>query len=56
MAGVAGIGKKLAALKPSIAVTGHGRPMSGEELTRGLENLARDFDRTEIPKEGRYVH
>jgi glyoxylase-like metal-dependent hydrolase (beta-lactamase superfamily II) len=45
----------LAALRPEIAVTGHGRPMSGDELRRGLELLARDFDRVAIPARGRYV-
>ncbi|PWK14848.1 MBL fold metallo-hydrolase [Tumebacillus permanentifrigoris] len=48
--------KILAALKPSVAYTGHGRPMSGDLLTNGLDNLARDFDQIAIPKHGRYVH
>lgn len=47
--------KKLEALNPSIAVTGHGRPVSGEELAGGMERLARDFDRIAIPDHGRYV-
>lgn len=48
--------KKLEALKPTIAVTGHGLPMSGERLLSDLEKLARDFDRIAIPEEGRFVH
>ncbi|WCK55561.1 MBL fold metallo-hydrolase [Aneurinibacillus sp. Ricciae_BoGa-3] len=47
--------KKLAALRPSIAVTGHGLPMHGEQLADGLEELARDFGRTQIPEHSRYV-
>lgn len=34
---------KLAALTPSVAVTGHGIPMSGEELTRGLDALLAEY-------------
>lgn len=48
--------KKLAALKPAVAVTGHGRPMSGSELTDGLEKLVNEFDRIAIPDYGRYVN
>ncbi|WP_077616772.1 MBL fold metallo-hydrolase [Caenibacillus caldisaponilyticus] len=48
--------KKLEALKPSAAFTGHGRPMAGAELARGLERLADHFDEIAIPKHGRYVH
>ncbi|WP_047153475.1 MBL fold metallo-hydrolase [Aneurinibacillus tyrosinisolvens] len=47
--------KRLEALKPSIAVTGHGLPMSGESLSQGLERLARDFDRISIPRESLYA-
>lgn len=42
--------KKLAALKPSIAVTGHGVPMSGAELTNGLEKLVEQFQQIALPK------
>lgn len=42
--------KKLSALMPFAAVTGHGRAMFGQELRKGLEQLAGDFDRTAIPK------
>ncbi|MCT2536524.1 MBL fold metallo-hydrolase [Aquibacillus koreensis] len=46
---------KLEALKPSVAVTGHGKPMSGEQLTNSLAQLARDFDRIAVPDHGKYV-
>ncbi|KMY31917.1 metallo-beta-lactamase family protein [Lysinibacillus xylanilyticus] len=36
--------KKLEALKPSVAITGHGLPMKGEELTRNLHKLATEFE------------
>jgi len=48
--------KRLAELRPAVAVTGHGVAMVGKELTRGLERLAREFDRLAIPEHGRYVH
>jgi glyoxylase-like metal-dependent hydrolase (beta-lactamase superfamily II) len=47
--------KRLQALKPRVAVTGHGTPMAGQELQQGLAELARDFDKLAIPKDGRYV-
>lgn len=47
--------KRLHALKPARVVTGHGVPMFGEELSSGLERLAREFDRIAIPDHGRYV-
>lgn len=47
--------EQLAALQPAVAVTGHGRPLAGEELTKGLEKLAREFDQIAIPDYGRYV-
>ncbi|WP_078553724.1 MBL fold metallo-hydrolase [Bacillus alkalicellulosilyticus] len=46
---------KLEALHPTIAVTGHGLPMTGEELTENLGRLARDFDTIAIPDYGKYV-
>ncbi len=42
-------------LKPEIAVTGHGLPVSGEALKEGLEKLANEFDRLAIPDYGTYV-
>jgi glyoxylase-like metal-dependent hydrolase (beta-lactamase superfamily II) len=48
--------RKLAALQPAFAITGHGLPMSGERLVRELETLARNFDKIAIPQHGRYVN
>lgn len=48
--------KKLAALKPAIAITGHGLPMSGEELTQNLKRLADNFEEMAIPNKGKYVN
>ena len=45
----------LAALRPSLAATGHGTPMGGEELTRQLDALAANFDELAVPDHGRYV-
>lgn len=47
--------KKLADLRPLAAITGHGKPMSGEELLQGLDKLAKDFETIAIPENGRYV-
>lgn len=47
--------EQLAALKPEIAATGHGVPMRGQELRRGLEKLAAEFDSIAVPDHGRYV-
>ncbi|HYF79114.1 MAG TPA: MBL fold metallo-hydrolase [Symbiobacteriaceae bacterium] len=47
--------RKLQALKPAVAVTGHGVPMSGELLTRGLLLLSQNFDRMAVPDHGIYV-
>ncbi|WP_079526170.1 MBL fold metallo-hydrolase [Solibacillus isronensis] len=41
--------KILAALNPSVAVTGHGVPMSGEELSEGLRKLVDKFDQIALP-------
>lgn len=48
--------KKLEALKPSVAVTGHGVAMEGEELSRNLKKLAKDFGKIAIPVHGKYVN
>lgn len=45
----------LAALRPTVAATGHGVPMRGERMLHDLETLARDFDRLAVPADGRYV-
>ncbi|WP_237479720.1 MBL fold metallo-hydrolase [Lichenibacterium dinghuense] len=46
---------RLAALRPALVVTGHGRAMAGEAMLAGLDALARDFDAVAVPAEGRYV-
>lgn len=46
---------KLAELKPKIAVTGHGLPMSGDLLTSSLHLLVKDFDEIAKPDFGKYV-
>jgi glyoxylase-like metal-dependent hydrolase (beta-lactamase superfamily II) len=43
-------------LRPSVAVTGHGMPLSGQMLTEGLDMLVREFDRIAIPDYGKYVN
>ncbi|MDF2903297.1 MAG: hypothetical protein K0S25_935 [Bacillus sp. (in: firmicutes)] len=47
--------KKLAALNPFVAVTGHGLPMTGELLSNSLTMLANEFDRMAIPDYGKFV-
>lgn len=46
---------KLNQLNPTLAVTGHGLPMSGEELREGLERLDLHFEKLAIPQRGKYV-
>jgi glyoxylase-like metal-dependent hydrolase (beta-lactamase superfamily II) len=48
--------RRLAALEPELAATGHGVPMRGERMRAALHRLARDFDRVARPRHGRYVH
>ncbi|MBP1963588.1 MBL fold metallo-hydrolase [Paenibacillus aceris] len=48
--------KKLNDLRPSLAVTGHGTPMRGEELTSQLAYLVDNFEKVAQPEEGRFVH
>jgi glyoxylase-like metal-dependent hydrolase (beta-lactamase superfamily II) len=45
----------LAALRPAIAATGHGTPMRGEELAKGLALLVEEFGKIAVPSQGRYV-
>lgn len=45
----------LAALRPDLVVTGHGRAMRGPMMAEALATLARDFDRVAVPGHGRYV-
>ncbi|MBE5107426.1 MBL fold metallo-hydrolase [Bacillus thuringiensis] len=46
---------KLEELKPLVAVTGHGIPMSGESLTTNLKKLVNEFDNIAVPDYGKYV-
>jgi glyoxylase-like metal-dependent hydrolase (beta-lactamase superfamily II) len=45
----------LAALKPDVVATGHGKPMYGEEMQQDLLRLAAGFDQKAMPSHGRYV-
>lgn len=47
--------RRLEALRPEVAITGHGRPMRGEDLRRQLKELAEGFDVLAIPDQGKYV-
>jgi glyoxylase-like metal-dependent hydrolase (beta-lactamase superfamily II) len=47
--------QKLEALKPTVAVTGHGIPMAAETLRENLARLAAEFDKIAIPDHGKYV-
>jgi glyoxylase-like metal-dependent hydrolase (beta-lactamase superfamily II) len=42
--------RKLAQLKPEIALTGHGRPMKGQQLRAALDELAQRFKEVAVPK------
>jgi glyoxylase-like metal-dependent hydrolase (beta-lactamase superfamily II) len=48
--------KKLEALKPEAAVTGHGIPMTGEDLRENLRYLTANFKEMAIPKNSRYTN
>jgi glyoxylase-like metal-dependent hydrolase (beta-lactamase superfamily II) len=47
--------RKLEALKPSAAITGHGLPLTGDLLSDSLEKLVTEFDSLAVPDFGRYV-
>ncbi|GIO29687.1 MULTISPECIES: MBL fold metallo-hydrolase [Paenibacillus] len=47
--------QKLEALKPHDALTGHGKPVSGQELAEGLHELVVRFDEVAVPDYGKYV-
>lgn len=47
--------RNLANLQPSTAATGHGKPLSGEELESALSYLASHFEDVAVPKHGKYV-
>lgn len=42
--------KKLADLNANVAITGHGLPLTGQDLQEDLSSLAANFDTTEIPE------
>jgi len=47
--------ERLAALEPLRVITGHGRPLQGEGMLRGLHQLADNFEQEAMPPRGRYV-
>ena len=47
--------RRLAALEPEVAATGHGRPLSGPDMRRDLHGLADRFEELAVPPVGRYV-
>lgn len=48
--------RRLNRLPIRVAATGHGKPMAGKELRRGLKQLADHFTSLAVPAHGRYVH
>lgn len=46
---------KLAALKPEIIASGHGKPMKGKAMQDELQRLASNFQQEATPASGRYV-
>lgn len=46
---------KLKELNPEFVISGHGRAMMGEELKKGLNNLAQNFKEAAVPDHGEYV-
>lgn len=46
---------KLEELKPLVAITGHGIPMSGELLSTSLKTLVQEFDKIAVPDYGKYI-
>lgn len=48
--------KNLVALEPTVAVTGHGVPMKGEELKENLTRLVNEFEQIAIPDHGIYLN
>lgn len=45
----------LAALRPNIAITGHGVPVGGQWLHANLDRLVSDFQSIAVPDHGKYV-
>jgi len=48
--------QELQRLNPSIAVTGHGLPMTGELLTNSLKKLVDNFEEIAVPDYGKYIN
>ena len=48
--------KKLAALDPKVAITGHGAPLIGKELHDNLQKLVKDFDQIAMPNQGEFLN
>jgi len=47
--------RRLRALDPAIAATGHGLPLRRDHWLQELDTLLADFDRRGLPRQGRYV-
>jgi glyoxylase-like metal-dependent hydrolase (beta-lactamase superfamily II) len=47
--------KTLMDLSPSLAIASHGKPMEGEDLSKHLEMIVRNFDEIAKPEQGRFV-
>jgi glyoxylase-like metal-dependent hydrolase (beta-lactamase superfamily II) len=47
--------ERLRSLEPAVAGTGHGWPLRGQKLKRGLQELEERFEQVGLPKRGRYV-
>lgn len=47
--------KALVKLEPEIVATGHGKPMQGKDVRRGLHQLADHFYEVAVPSKGRYI-
>ena len=47
--------RRLAALEPEVAATGHGVPVSGRELSDGLATLVEQWESVALPRKGRYL-
>ncbi|MDZ5474489.1 MBL fold metallo-hydrolase [Bacillus sp. 31A1R] len=48
--------QELQKLNPSIAVTGHGLPMTGELLRDNLQKLVNNFEEIAVPDYGKYIN
>jgi glyoxylase-like metal-dependent hydrolase (beta-lactamase superfamily II) len=48
--------RHLAALKPELVVTGHGRAMRGPQMRSALEQLAAEFEAVAVPKKRPLAH